>query len=146
MPHAASTARAQPEPQSPGKGQGQHLKELHCSSRMACAPVGALRCQATCRNKVQPRHWHQCWGSSNLSQPGATPWGDPAVLPCILRGQPVASDIGTGSGPKPGWPALGPSQPKAAVTWGAEQSCLHSCAQHGGASQPREGNVWKSTG
>ena len=68
--------------------------------------------------------------------------GHPTILPCILG----ASNVDTGSGPNPGWLALGPSQPKAAVTRGAERSCLHSCVRHGGASQPRDGDVWKSTG
>lgn len=43
--------------------------------------------------------------------------GVPTVPPCILGGQPGSSDVGTGSGPNPGQPVLGPSQPKAAVAW-----------------------------
>lgn len=144
---AASTVRAQSghsQTPVPSRGQGQDPKELHHSSRTVCAQLVALQCRATCQGKVQPPHWHRPRGRSNLLQPPATPRGGPH--------RPTVHPQGTAwvfrrwhrvrSKPRLAGAGSMPAQSRRAVG----RSCLHSCAQRGGASQPREGDVWKSTG
>lgn len=96
------------------------------------------------RTKSSLQHQHQPRGSSNLPQPAATPRGGPHRPTVHPRGtawllqrwhQVRSKSRPAGAGSKP-----------AQSRRGVERSCLHSCAQRGGASQPREGDVWKSTG